>query len=424
MAYSITNEGFSPLLNSNYSQLGGNGADCSQLPENQWLTQDEWIVEEKAKKILKNLKPRYGTKINQFLNQTKYFISNTPHVKVIDHPFYDDFLMIDSGHVKNFIKHFSPADVCTRKKTPREIAEILKPANPENARFYNAEQVFSRQCYYPDNKELDARNANADLGLQYTIDKVLRGSIITYDVNGEEIPSFIIISHGHSIAGLAALSKMTRTTKTGEVQYLFDTSIYMPQGGWPIDATRLRIAGERGQLWTQVIQKNKNAYENAGIKSAGGMAIALNGHRCDLNGEVEIKSYPPVEISPELRKGRAYIDPEKMLGSPEEFIVELKKRGLNKVVIINELPVNDPEKPNTYSIDMLKTSKMLGKPVLGSPPEADLYHYMVKLKDLGIKVVVVSGEQRMMDAFYKQRTLKANVEEMVLKHLTAQKNSQ
>ena len=174
------------------------------------------------------------------------------------------------------------------------------------------------------------------------------------------------------------MAEMTRIDKNKDTQYMFDTSIYMPMGGWTTAKIRLAVASQGAQIWGDRIHEIKTRYRKEGMLSAGGVAIALNGHRGDsLTSENQ----------------NANIDPCSMLGSPKEFSEQLRRRGLNRVVIVTEHYVKEPEKPNILPFEHLRCSKGYSF----DEANKDLYEYMKLVMELGIEVVVVSGEQRVID---------------------------
>jgi hypothetical protein len=143
------------------------------------------------------------------------------------------------------------------------------------------------------------------------------------NATGFEQPSFVLISHGHSIAGLAELAKWTQKVPGQAEQYLFDTSVYMPEGKWDAKESnpRYNVATKGAQVWGDEIAAAKTDHQSNKLTAAGGVAIALNGHR----GDTSLDS-----------TGTANINAEVMLGSVDAFLATLKARGLSKVVVVTE----------------------------------------------------------------------------------------
>jgi hypothetical protein len=300
---------------------------------------------------------------------------------VADHPFYGTQTLAE-GHKNDFLTNFDPRKVNTKAQTNgAELADQQRPI--DTSLPFNTEQITGAIYKTMDNYGMGsdntaAVNMNSDLGLQYTLKNILRKQVITkMDGSGIEQPSFVLISSGHAIAGLAELSNMTRTNPDGKEQYLFDTSVYMPIGKWSPDYVRTNVSSQGAQIWGDQIEKNKQDQKK--MTSAGGVAIALNGHRGDDGFSTQA--------------GTANIDPEKMLGTPEEFKMDLEKRGLKKVVIVTEHYVKDPDKPNILTLEHLRDSDF---PTFDEANK-DLYGYMKQVAALGVEVIVVSGEQRVQE---------------------------
>lgn len=275
-------------------------------------------------------------------------------------------------HAKNFLAAFNPDTVnTTQHSEPKVLIEQMRPRDPTIP--FNAEQIEHAPNLMIHYGWADAVNANADLGLQYTLEKVLRGSVITSRDDGVERPKFIILSHGHAIAGLEALAAMT-CVNHGTEQYLFETSIYMPIGGWK-NEPRQDVAALGAQMWGDEITRHRESQTIKGLTHAGGVAIGLNGHR----GDRDIKTGQ-----------RANIDPRKMLGPPAAFKDELARRNLAELVVITEHLTSTPEIPTLLPLSVLKESSSY----TFDAANCDMYDYCVALQQLGVKVTVVSGEQR------------------------------
>jgi len=307
----------------------------------------------------------------------------TSGVKVSGHPYYGT-IQLGSGNTTNFLDNFDPATLKINNNISAEaLAENFRPLDPSIP--FNAEQILKAQDFTMEKDSTAATNMNADLGVRHTLSKVLRHSVITKDVNGKEQPSFVMISSGHAMAGLAELTKMTRTVN-GKKEYLFDTSMYMPMGDWSNKTSRINVASKLGNIWANEIGETKSSYKAEGLKSAGGVALALNGHRGDLDW-FKINN---------IDAPTANIDPVKMLGTPEIFSANLRQRGLNRVVIVTEHFVEDPKKANILPINYLKNTPLPGHGTFDYANQ-DMFNYLSKLKELGVEVVVVSGEQRTLD---------------------------
>ena len=303
--------------------------------------------------------------------ETKYGVT------VSEHPYYGT-VKLGSGNTTDFLTGFDPKNLKVNKNiSPADLAAKFRPL--DSSLPFDAEQILKAQDFAIEKDSTAATNMNADLGVRQTLSKVLRHSVITKDVDGKEQPSFVMISSGHAMAGLAELTKMTRTVD-GKKEYLFDTSIYMPMGGWSNKTARVNVASKAGNLWANEIEETKDSYKANAVKSAGGVALALNGHRGDL--DIFNPSSPT-----------ANIDPVKMLGTPEVFSANLRQRGLSRVVIVTEHFVEDPKKPNILPLNYLKNTPLPGHSTFDFA-NRDLFDYLSKLKKLGVDVVVVSGEQR------------------------------
>jgi hypothetical protein len=288
-----------------------------------------------------------------------------------------------SNDTKNFVTGFDVANsILPIETTPEEVAKLFQPSTPEIP-FEPKQLLLAKKLY-----KLNTVNLNADLGFQYTLREILRKEIlISKDSEGQEQPNFIILSHGHPLAGLAELAKMTTTTNDGQKKYLFDISIYLPSGAWNEKANRLGAINDHALIWGKSIRDTKSKYLNEKIHSAGGIAIGLNGHRGDLQ-------YSNLDQSNgKWGCGTANIDAEAMLGKPKDFVKMLKKRGFHKVVIITEHYVKDPNKVNYLDIEDLSNSRQPGA-VTFDFANRDLYEYMKMVKTFGVEVIVVSGEQR------------------------------
>lgn len=299
-------------------------------------------------------------------------------IKVIGHPLYGN-IELRPEHKEDFLTGFDPRKVNIKNQNAAELIEQLKPLDPTLP--FNAEQLSIAKkddLLLPEDRWITPNNINADLGFQHNLAKVLREKIVTtIDKTGVERPSAVIITSGHALAGLAELSKWTRKNKDGKEEYLFDTSIYMPKGGWTASEVRLDVATKGAQLWGDVIEASKNRYQKGGIKGAGGFAIGLNGHR----GDFDLTTFKT-----------ANIDPVKMLGKPDQFVKNLRDRGLNRLVIVTEhfVPIGgDPNKPNIRPLEDLRDPL-----AFFSKSNEDLYDYMIDLQKLDIEVIVVSGDRR------------------------------
>jgi len=306
------------------------------------------------------------------------FLRDPPSEKgLVTSSSYFGKITLPSGHRTSFISEIDPKKINPIDQNNKELAEQLRPLDSRVP--YNAEQVLLNLNIKMTPESTLAVNLNSDLGLQKTVKDILRRSVITsIDEKGIEQPSFVIFSQGHSIAGLAALADWTRKDATGKDQYLFDTSLYMPQGKWTPDKNvRTDVATIGAQVWGDSIAAAKRDHIENGRTSAGGVAIALNGHRGDFT------------IS-EPTLGEANIDPVRAFGKPENFVALLRDRELKKVVIVTEHYVSDPTKVNELPLSILKNSDSN----TFDNANKDLYDYMESLQKLGIEVIVVSGEQR------------------------------
>lgn len=298
-----------------------------------------------------------------------------PGVSIRPHPFYKGVSHLAHEHKVSFLEKFDPQKVNTKEQTDRQ--ELIGQLKPLDASLpFDAEQILTAPDLTLGKSSIDATNANSDLGVQYTLSQVLRGTVITKMEKGLEEPMCVLVSHGHAIAGIAELAKFFRVNASGKEEYLFDTTVYMPAGGWK-DSSRMNVASHGAQLWGDEIERQKSEHITRGRTSAGGIAIALNGHRGDVDHTLP-------------KGGSANISMEKMLGKPVEFAKVLKNRGLSGVVVVTEHLVDDPSKPNILNIDELIDSETL----TFDKANKDMYDYLIALQKLGVTVTVVSGEQR------------------------------
>jgi len=170
---------------------------------------------------------------------------------------------------------------------------------------------------------------------------------------------------------------MFRIGADGDEQYLFETSVYVPMGEWTSGVQNLYGVTRGVQIWGDEIARRRGMHASSGRAHAGGVAVALEGHRGELGF---------------LSGGHANIDVEQMLGSVNSFAADLGRRGLSRVVVVTEHYALSKTKPN------LLTLENLNEGFFGSSNE-DLYQYLVMLRSLGVEVIVVSGEQRDQRAF-------------------------
>ncbi|MGZ3768562.1 MAG: hypothetical protein ACXVCP_02360 [Bdellovibrio sp.] len=286
------------------------------------------------------------------------------------HPFYGDY-ELDENHQTNFLEGFNPNNLPKLvSKNPQAFANALKPS--DRAIPYNSEQIIKGNNFKIENDYYGALNMNADLGLQYTIENMLYPDILTQkDDHGQEKPTFVIVSSGHALAGLASIAKLTVQKSDGNKTCLFDTSVYMPLGTWR-NSSRLNVATQGAAIWAQTIANAKKKCSSYG----GGVAIALNGHRGDVDFE-------------NIDKRAANIDAQKVFGPVEEFVKRLNKRRINRVVVITETHVDNPSKVNKFPLEILKEDESTF-----SDANKDLYDFLKEIQKKGVEVIVVSGEQR------------------------------
>ena len=88
-----------------------------------------------------------------------------------------------------------------------------------------------------------------------------------------------------------------------------------------------------------------------------------------------------------------------MLGSPEKFLEDLKRRGLNRVVIATEHYIphgQSPDTPNILSLEHLHNSEDLMVDGGFDETNKDLYDYMKKLEalDPDLEIIVVGVDSR------------------------------
>lgn len=304
-------------------------------------------------------------------------------LKTFTHPYYGVIKMVDSPSDYSheiatggyWLDGFDPKKVnTTEQATGEQLAAQLEPLNPLTQRFNNPEQI-KKIPKIDSSVSLLPVNTNPDLGLQYKLRQMRTNGILVEKGTEGEQPNFVIVSHGHPIAALAELAKM----RTSDGKYLFDTATYMPSETWSPAATRAEGMASQAQLWGDELERAKT--QNKKIQWAGGIAVALNGHRGDFDSSPEAK----------MDVKAANIDPGKLFGKIEDFEKFLLSRNMKKIVIVTEHLVKDFNKDNYLPLEALKTSDV------NTFDEAnkDLYEYMKKLNDRGkVKVVVISGDTR------------------------------
>ena len=297
-----------------------------------------------------------------------------------DHPYYGKLKVVDFPINKDeiaagdyWLDGFDPTKINTTQQSSGEkLVRQLESMHAEIRCFHDPEQI--KRVTSVDNRvAMLPLNINSDLGLRFKLRQMHKNDILsTLDENGNEIPNFVILTHGHPIAGLVELAKM----KTSDDKVLFDTAVYMPSNGWTESANRALHMSSQAQMWGDELERVKG--ENTGKEWAGGMAIALNGHRGDLD-------YDAIE------NGGANIDAYDLFGDPKEFEKFLISRNMKKIVIITEHGVKDSKKDNILPLTILKDSNV---PTFNNANE-DLYDYMKEVSDRGnVEVVVISGDTR------------------------------
>ena len=314
---------------------------------------------------------------------------------------------LDYGHHINYIKNVNPNDINTEHQSSGQaLANQLKPLDPTIP--YNVDQFANlpsekfdikkdqesidrnREDIHSDlgHGKMSTLNFNADIGAQQIAQNLREKEIlVSKDENGNEKPAYVLISSGHSPAIARELGSWTTKDNNGQERYLYDTSVYAPKGEWTDNATGLKIMTYGAQMWGDQIAKDKERIKQEGLESAGGVAIALNGHRGDSNHPADTE------------KLRANINPNKMLGSPEKFLEDLKRRGLNRVVIATEHYIphgQSPDTPNILSLEHLHNSEDLMVDGGFDETNKDLYDYMKKLEalDPDLEIIVVGVDSR------------------------------
>jgi len=295
-----------------------------------------------------------------------------------NHQFYGRLRPSKNPHGNKFaegpywLEKFDPRELNSVKNpTGEKLANQLLPINNETNQYYNAEQISSIR-----EPKLDIAiapyNTNADLGLQYKLRQMRSHGIISKKEGMNEKPSFIILSHGHAIAGLTELSKM----RTDNGDYLFDVAPYMPLGTWTSNADRAKGMASQANLWGSELEKQKN--ENKNKKWLGGIAIGLNGHRGDFDYS-------------NINEKAANINPNNLFGEVEEFEKFLLSKGLKRIVVITEHTVNDYQRDNYLTLKQLIDSDC----VTFNEANKDIYSYLQQISDRGkIEVIVISGDTR------------------------------
>lgn len=295
------------------------------------------------------------------------------------HPYYQEPLFIAPLYGRCFLEGFDPRAINTVRQT--NGAEIARQFKPQHGVLpYNAEQILQAKAFEMPRDFVGTVNMNADLGVQYTLREVLRREVlVTRTPAGDEKPAFVMVSHGHCMAALVELAKMTTADHRGQTSYLFDVSVYLPMGGWTPEGDKVTLTADGGQIWGDELDRIRADQRRRKLPWAGGMAIALNGHRGDRDSE-----------GPDRTNRVANVDPVRMLGKPATFAKFLSKRGLTRVVVLTEHLVKDPDKANVLPLDALVNrgdSSFIAA-------NRDLYDYVRALTALGVEVVVASGEQR------------------------------
>jgi len=286
-----------------------------------------------------------------------------PYFKSYEHD-PDGSEWYNSPNVLNYIfgpdllPGFDPKNfVSNPNKSIEEIIASMQPLNSDHQRFSDLSAIEGAESKPLD---INARNVNADLGLQRQIRKMIETGVI-----GKH--TFVILSHGHFLAGMAELAKPNR-----DGEYIFDPSIYFPKGNWSTNSSDARNAiRQQFQLWAETIKRAREG----NTKRQGIPAVVLFGHRDRLDFDTKTK-------------GSANINPQALFGSPSEFADYLKENGFTKVVIITERFVENPNEFQDLGLESLRTGSF-------SMPNKDLYAYAKTLNDsLNVTVNVVSGDRR------------------------------
>lgn len=295
-----------------------------------------------------------------------------------NHQFYGKLRPSKYPHDKEFaegpywLEKFDPRELNSLKNpTGEKLASQLLPINNEINQYYNAEQVSSIKKPNLD-IAIAPYNTNADLGLQYKLRQMRSHGIISKKEGENEKPEFIILSHGHAIAGLVELSKM----RTDNGDYLFDVAPHMPLGTWTSNANRAKGMASQANLWGSELEKTKN--DNKNKKWLGGIAIGLNGHRGDFDYD-------------KIDEKAANINPKNIFGEIEKFEKYLISKGIKRIVVITEHTVKDYQKDNYLTLKQLIDSDC----VTFDEANKDLYSYLQQISDRGkVEVVVISGDTR------------------------------
>lgn len=295
------------------------------------------------------------------------------------HPYYEEPLFLAPLYGRCFLEGFDPRAINTVRQT--NGAEIARQFKPQHRVIpYNAEQILQAKAFEMPRDFVGTANMNADLGVQYTLREILRQEVlVTRTPAGGEKPAFVLVSHGHCMAALIELARMTTVDPRGQTSYLFDVSVYLPMGGWTPECDKVTLAADGGQIWGDELDRIRADQRRRKLPWAGGMAVALNGHRGDRDGE-----------GPDRTNRVANVDPASMLGKPAKFAKFLSKRGLRRVVVVTEHLVKDPDRANVLPLDALVTRG--DRSFIAA--NRDLYDYLKALTALGVEVVVASGEQR------------------------------
>jgi hypothetical protein len=280
-----------------------------------------------------------------------------------------------------FLDKFKLADVVTNKeKSLDTMLDTMQPLQEENKRFFNASAL---EGISDTTLDMSPRNVNADLGCQERIRLMKEKGII-------DEHTFVLLSHGHMVAGLAELTKMTTTDN----KYMFDTTLYFPRGGWlPGIGEANDVVKEGLQLWSEEIKKAKE--ENQQRESAGGIAVGIFGHR----GRTDMRDVP--------RFPTAAINPEQLLGNTDEYMEFLNKHNLNKVVIITEESDINPSHISSLPLDRLKEGYHQNE-------NKDLFAYFQTLKEKGVNVLVVSGDSRPAKGALAEQLVKDDIQREIV----------
>ncbi|MBI3999554.1 MAG: hypothetical protein HY351_02975, partial [Candidatus Omnitrophica bacterium] len=314
-------------------------------------------------------------------------IKHHPEFGEYDHDETGKRWMADGADFKyvygpDYVTNFKLSDALKDpQKTPSRMISTLEPINSDMKRFSNQNAVLG---FSKSELGVITQNVNVDLQMQGRIQQILDEKFIDDE-------TFVIITHGHFIAGAVPFAKATDETD----QFRFDVAVYFPNGQWPEMSNNGKTALDiQYQLWSEDFERVKAVRKETGQYKAKGKVVTLFGHR----GRLDLKNFKS-----------AAINPNELFGSPEQFQAYLKQNNLRKVVVITEEPTIAPKLIYEIPLSRLKEGTF-------SQENEDLYEYMKALSPL-VPVHVVGGDMRPPADYMALQQAEEDVQSLLAKRL-------